>query len=237
MAGHSKWANIKHRKGAQDAKRAKLFTVAAKAITLAAQHGGGDPEMNASLKMAIEKARAINMPKDNIARAIARGTGEGGDGARIEEVVYEAMGPGGSAFVIVCATDNTNRTLTDVKTALKKNGGKFVSGGGVLFQFSHVGQLAVTADDTERIELAAIESGAQDIEMEGETMIVTTAVSDLHRVREALEAEGATVVDARIAYVPTQETVLNDADAAAYEKLRAAIEDCDDVQEVFTTVS
>ncbi len=237
MAGHSKWANIKHRKGAQDAKRAKIFTVAAKAITLAAQSGGGDPDTNAALKMAIEKARAVNMPNDNIQRAIKRGTGEGREGARIEEVVYEAMGPGGSAFVILCATDNTNRALTDVKTVLKKNGGKFVSGGGVLFQFAHVGQIAVETHDTEAVELAAIDAGAEDVAVDGDTVIITTNVQDLHSVRAALEDHGIAVADMRIAYVPTQVVELSGDVRAAYEKLYSALDDVDDVQDIFTNVA
>lgn len=238
MSGHNKWSSIKHKKAATDAKRAKVFTVAAREITLAAQSGGGDPEMNAALKMAIEKARAVNMPKDNIQRAIKRGTGEAAEGARIEEVVYEAMGPGGSAMMIVCATDNTNRALTDVKTALKKNGGKFVSGGGVAFQFRHVGQLALEGADADDLELAAIDAGAEDVEVQEDgTVVATTAVSDVHAVRSALEDAGVTVREMRIAYVPTQPVVLAEADRAAYEKLAEALDDVDDVQEIFDNVA
>ncbi len=238
MSGHNKWSSIKHKKAATDAKRAKVFTVAAREITLAAQSGGGDPEMNAALKMAIEKARAVNMPKDNIQRAIKRGTGEAAEGARIEEVVYEAMGPGGSAMMVVCATDNTNRALTDVKTALKKNGGKFVSGGGVAFQFRHVGQLALEGADADDLELAAIDAGAEDVEVQEDGAVVaTTAVSDVHAVRSALEDAGVTVREMRIAYVPTQPVVLAEADRAAYEKLAEALDDVDDVQEIFDNVA
>ncbi len=237
MSGHNKWSSIKHKKAATDAKRAKVFTRVAKDITIAAQSGGGDPEMNASLKMAIEKARAANMPKDNIERAIKRGTGEGSEGARIEEVLYEAMGPGGSAMLILCATDNTNRALTEVKTVLKKNGGKFVSGGGVAFQFAHVGQIAVETDDVESVELAAIDAGAEDVVVNDGTVIITTSVQDLHSVRSALESAGIVVADARIAYVPTQEITLAGADAQAYEALYDLVEELDDVQEVFTNVA
>lgn len=237
MSGHSKWSSIKHKKAATDAKRAKIFTVAARLITIAAQSGGGDPEGNPSLKMAIDKARKANMPKDNIQRAIKRGTGEGTDAARIEEVLYEAMGPEGSAMLILCATDNTNRSLTDVKTALKKNGGKFVSGGGVAFQFTHVGQIIIEADDVESVELLAIEVGAQDVDVEDNTVAITTTIVNFHIVREGLIAEGLTIADARITYVPQQLVELSSEGAATFTQLHSILDDVDDVQEIFTNVS
>ncbi len=238
MSGHNKWSSIKHKKAATDAKRAKIFTVVAKNITLAAQQGGGDPEMNAALKMAIEKARSVNMPKDNIERAIKRGTGEIDGGTRIEEVVYEAMGPSGSAFIIVCATDNTNRALTEVKTTLKKNGGKFVSGGGVAFQFKHVGRIVVRTDDPDAVELLAIDAGAEDVERKGDdAIVITTAVKDVHAVRAHLEEHGVAVDDVSIVYIPTQTITLRDDEKVSYDALYSAIEGCDDVQEIYSNVA
>jgi len=237
MSGHNKWSGIKHRKEAQDNKRAKIFTRVAKLITIAAQQGGGDLDSNPSLKVVVDKARSVNMPNDNIQRAIKRGTGEGGDATKIEEVLYEAMGPEGSAMLILCATDNTNRALTDVKTALKKNDGKFVSGGGVLFQFAHVGQIAVETDDVDAVELAAIEAGAEDVSADEGVVIVTTAVSELHVVREQLIADGLAVADVRIAYVPQQTVELSASGAALYENLYDVLDEIDDVQEIYTNVA
>ena len=236
MSGHNKWSTIKHRKGAQDAKRSKIFSRIAKMIIVAAQQGGGDPEMNSSLKLLLAQARKANMPKDNIERAIKRGTGEGGDAVRFEEINYEAMGPDGSAMIIVCTTDNTNRALTDVKIALKKNGGKFVPSGSVSFQFKHVGHIVVSGDDLDTIELSAIEAGAQDTERgDGEILIVTDS-KDLHTVRENLEKEGFTIEKAELTYVSEQPVTLSKESLESFKKLREAIEEVDDVQDIFDNV-
>ncbi len=237
MSGHNKWSSIKHKKAATDAKRAKVFTRVAKDITLAAQSGGGDPESNPTLKVAIEKARSVNMPKDNVMRAIKRGTGENSDGAKIEEVLYEAMGPGGSAMLILCATDNTNRALTEVKTALKKNGGKFVSGGGVAFQFAHVGQIAVSSDDEDAVTLAAIDAGAEDVAVHNGAVVITTPVADLHTVQVAMADAGFTIADARVTYVPQQAVALAGEQRAQYDALYDVLDDLDDVQEIYTNVA
>ena len=178
MSGHNKWSGIKHRKEAQDSRRAKVFTRITKNIIVAVQQGGADLSMNPTLKTVLASARAANMPSDNIERAIRRATGDGGE-ARIEEVLYEAIGPGGVAMLILCATDNTNRALTDVKTVLKKNGGKFVPVGSVSFQFDHVGRIAVATDDPDAVELAAIDAGARDTERDDGTVLIYTAREDL----------------------------------------------------------
>ncbi len=237
MSGHNKWSSIKHKKAATDAKRAKVFTRVAKDITLAAQSGGGDPESNPTLKVAIEKARSVNMPKDNIMRAIKRGTGESSDSAKIEEVLYEAMGPGGSAMLILCATDNTNRALTDVKTALKKNGGKFVSGGGVAFQFAHVGQIIVASEDEDAVTLAAIDAGAEDVAMRDGAVVITTPVADLHSVQTVITDGGFTITDACVTYIPQQTVTLTDDVYAQYSALYDVLDDLDDVQEIYTNVA
>ena len=240
MSGHSKWSTIKHKKAITDAKRSKIFTQMARAITVAAQSGGGDPDTNFMLRMAIDQARAVNVPKDNILRAIKRGTGELKDGCRIETVVYEAMGPGGVAMLILCNTDNTNRTVSDVKTALKKNGGKFVSGGGVRFQFSQVGQIAVETDKPEEIELTAIDAGAEDIMVEKSdgkpVVIIITEVKNLQSVKESVESCGCKIADARITYVPKQTVELSNQDLTSYKQLREALEDVDDISEIYDTL-
>lgn len=234
MAGHSKWANIKHRKGAQDAKRGKIFNRIAKAIIVAAQNGGGDPEMNGTLKVALEQARAANMPKDNIERAIKRGTGETGDGLKMEEVIYEALSPEGVAMMILCTTDNTNRSLTEVKTALKKNNGKFVPSGSVSFQFQHVGQilLDISGHDADEVELAAIDAGAEDVEIEDETCLITTAVANFTSTQEKISAD-YTVTEANLIYLPSQTIELDDEKSASYESFFDIIEEVDDVTEIF----
>jgi len=236
MSGHNKWSSIKHRKGAQDAKRSKIFSRIAKMIIVAAQQGGGDPEMNSSLKLLLAQARKANMPKDNINRAIKRGSGVGGESIRFEEVTYEAMGPDGSCIMINCMTDNTNRALTDVKIALKKNGGKFVPSGSVSFQFKYIGNIIISSDDLDTVELAAIEAGAEDTEQgEGEILIMTDS-KDLHNVRDSLEKEGFTIEKAELVYISQQPVHLSDDSLAAFEKLYDALEDVDDVQNIFHNV-
>jgi len=235
MAGHSKWANIKHRKGAQDAKRAKVFSRMSKNIILAAQSGGADIETNYALKVAVDAARKVNMPKDNIDRAIKSAVG--GDGAaRLEEVLYEAMGPEGSAFIITCATDNTNRSLTDVKTALKKNGGKFVPSGSVSFNFSHVGLIIIEPSDHEVAELDAIDAGASDVKSEESVLIITTEVTDFHTAQTALTDKGYEIQESLLSYEPTQTVELSEEARRAYETLYEILDDIDDVQDIFTNV-
>ncbi len=244
MSGHSKWSTIKHKKAATDARRSKVFTQMARVITVAAQGGGGDPETNFMLRMAIDQARSVNVPKENIARAIKRGTGELKDGAQIETLVYEAMGPGGVAMVIVCATDNSNRTISEVKTALKKNDGKFVSGGGVLHQFEHVAQIVVTVDsdeEVEEVELSAIDAGADDVETEdnadidAKTVVIITQIAQFQAVRSAVENLGD-VKFAQIVYLPAQKINLDGNALEKYQKLYEALDELDDVSEIFDSL-
>jgi YebC/PmpR family DNA-binding regulatory protein len=233
MSGHNKWSSIKHRKGAQDAKRSKIFSRIAKAIAVAVQNGGPDPETNSTLKLAMDQGRKANMPKDNIERAMKRGSGE--SDVRIEEVTYEGMGPGGSAMMIMCATDNTNRTLTDVKTALKKNGGKFVPSGSVSFQFDFVGYISTTPADLETAELEAIEYGAEDVFAEDENLIIITKAQDLHTVLKNIDTE--TVNEAKLIYHPTQSVELSESDREKYTALYDIIEELDDVVEIFDNIA
>ncbi len=235
MAGHSKWANIKHRKGAQDAKRAKVFSRAAKLIILAAQNGGADPETNYPLKTAIDSARKVNMPKDNIERAIKAGAGSEND-IKIEEVVYEAMGPEGASMIIFCATDNTNRALTDVKTALKKTGGKFVPSGSLSFNYNHVGIITLEPKNVDSAELDAIDAGAADVITEENKLIVITSLTDFHTVQKKLTEKKYEFIHAKISYEPTQKVTLSEAGLSAFEALYDAIDEIDDVQEIYTNV-
>lgn len=231
MSGHNKWSGIKHRKEAQDAKRSKIFTRVGKEIAVAVQSGGTDPVTNNALRIAIDHARKANMPKDNIDRAISRGSGA--DGARIEEVTYEAIAPGGAAMMIVCATDNTNRTLTDIKTLLKKNNGKFVPAGSVSFQFDHVGYVILTPADAAAAEMAAIDAGAEDVFSADGTLTVVTKPQDVHAVADALPDDAT---DIRLVYRPTQTVRLSAADAAAYTALYDVIDAHDDVTAIFDNV-
>lgn len=232
MSGHNKWSGIKHRKEAQDAKRSKIFTRIAKAIAVAVQNSGPDIETNSALRLAIEQGRKANMPKDNIDRAIKRGSGE--DETRIEEVVYEAMGPGGVAMMITCATDNTNRTLTEIKTALKKNNGKFVPSGSVSFQFDYVGYIVTTPKDLDQAELHAIESGAEDVIREDDHLTIITKPQELHAILKHIDDE---ILEARLVYSPTQTVDLSSDDQQMYTALYDIIDGLDDVVEIFDNLS
>lgn len=236
MSGHSHWAGIKHRKGINDAKRAKIFTKHGKLITIAAREGGGKPETNFQLRLAIDRARLDNMPKDNIERAIKRGTGELKEGAEISEVIYEAYGPGQVAMLIKAATDNKNRTLGEIKTILTKSGGKLVPAGSVSYLFKHVGNINITVpqeSDPYALEEKAIDAGAEDTIYVDNTLTVFTRVEDLQKVRENLETAGLTIEDASLVYAPLQKTELNADDKLDYEKLLETLDEQDDVQEIF----
>lgn len=235
MSGHSHWAGIKHKKGLNDAKRAGIFTKFGRIVTLAARDGGGNPESNFKLRLAIDQARSVNMPKENIERAIKRGTGELKDAAEIEEIVYEGYGPGNVAMLIKTATDNRNRTVSEVKTLLTKGGGKMVAEGAVAFMFRPVGEVAVEIGnhDHESLEMQAIEAGAEDIAFTEDLFLVYTKVEDLKAVKEALEQNGMTLQNAGLSYLPTQKTELSADDRARYEALLEKLDDHDDVQAVY----
>lgn len=235
MSGHSHWAGIKHHKGINDAKRAKIFTKHGKLITIAAR-GGGDPGTNFKLRLVIDRARLDNMPKDNIERAVKRGTGELKDGAEIEEVTYEAYGPGQVAMLIKTATDNKNRTVGELKNILTKAGGKLVPVGSVGFLFRQVGQINLTVpegSDPYELEMRAIEAGAEDTIYADNTLTVFTKLEELQRVQENLEKMTVQVADAMPVYVPLQKTSLGASDKSAYEKILEALDDQDDVQEIY----
>lgn len=236
MAGHSKWANIQHRKGRQDEKRGAAFSRVAKEITVAAKLGGGDPSFNPRLRLAIEKAKSVNMPKDKIENAIKKGTGEL-EGVDYSEVRYEGYGIGGAAVMVDCMTDNKTRTVAAVRHAFSKYGGNMGTDGCVAFQFKHCGQL-VFAPGTDEAKLmdAAIEAGAEDVLTNDDGSIeVITPPADFLVVKEALEAAGFKAEYAEVTMKPLAETVLAGEDAAKMQKLLDALEDLDDVQEVYTT--
>jgi YebC/PmpR family DNA-binding regulatory protein len=236
MAGHSKWANIQHRKGRQDAKRGKIFTKLIKEITVAARMGGGDINFNPRLRAAVAEAKEENMPADNITRAIKRGTGEL-EGVSYEEIRYEGYGINGAAIIIDCLTDNKQRAVADVRHALSKNGGNLGTDGSVAFLFKHCGSLIFPPGTSEdQVMEAALEAGAEDIITDEDGSIeVITAPSDFTAVKEALESVGLKPVLAEVTMKPGNETVFTGDDAVKMQKLLDALEDLDDVQDVYTT--
>ena len=236
MSGHSKWSSIKHKKGAADAKRGKLFSKLSRAIIVAAKEGGGDPDNNLALANAIEKARSYSMPKDNIDRAIAKGTGEGADGSAYETVVYEGYAADGVAVLVEALTDNRNRTAADVRHAFSKNGGSLGTTGAVAWLFERRGIVLVPADgvDEDELMLAVAEGGAEDVELDGSTFQVTTEPEALNEVRQAIEAAGFTVESAEATMVPkTTVEIADESTARKVMRLIDALEDNDDVQEVY----
>ncbi len=234
MAGHSKWANIKHRKAAVDAKRGKIYTKLAREITVAAREGGGDPEFNPRLRTAIEKARKFNMPKENIERAIKRGTGEI-EGASYEEVTYEGYGPGGVAVIVKCLTDNRNRAASEVRHAFSKHGGNLGTSGCVSWMFERKGVIIVPGSvDEDELMMAAIDAGAEDIKKEDGSFTVYTEPSELESVKEALKKSGIDIEDAKVDMIPQNTVRVEGETAVKVLKLLDALEDLDDVQEVYS---
>jgi YebC/PmpR family DNA-binding regulatory protein len=236
MSGHSKWSTIKHKKGAADAKRGQLFTKLSKAIIVAARDGGPDPANNLALQNAIEKARSYSMPKDNIERAIARGAGTDSDATAYETVVYEGYGPEGVAVLVEALTDNRNRTASDVRHLFAKHGGNLGTSGAVSWIFERRGIVLVPAEgvDEDELMLAAAEGGADDLERDGSSFSISCAPESLHAVREAVEAAGFTVESAELTMVPKNTVAIEDeATAKKVMKLVEALEDNDDVQDVY----
>lgn len=235
MAGHSKWANIQHRKGRQDAKRGALFTRLIKEITVAAKMGGGDPAMNPRLRLAMEKAADGNMPKDTVQRAIQRGVG-GLEGVNYEEIRYEGYGVAGAAVIIDCLTDNRTRTVADVRHALTKHGGNLGTDGSVAFQFTHCGQLMFApGTDEDKLMEVGLEAGAQDILSNDDgSLEVITEPGDFIAVKTALEAAGLKAEVAEITMKPQNELELTGDDAVKMQKILDALENVDDVQQVYT---
>ncbi|HRO59956.1 MAG TPA: YebC/PmpR family DNA-binding transcriptional regulator [Burkholderiaceae bacterium] len=235
MAGHSKWANIQHRKNRQDEKRGKLFTRVIRELTVAAKMGGGDPAMNPKLRLAMDKASDANMPKDTVQRAIAKGAG-GLEGDNYEEIRYEGYGIGGAAVIVDCLTDNRTRTVADVRHALSKNGGNLGTDGSVAFMFRHCGQVMFApGTDEDAVMEAAIEAGAEDIHTDDEGGIeVLCAPADFSDLKAAFEQAGLKPDVAEITMRPDNMVSLAGDDAARMQKLLDALENVDDVQQVYT---
>jgi YebC/PmpR family DNA-binding regulatory protein len=233
MSGHSKWASIKHKKGAADAKRGKLFTKLARAVTVAARDGGGDPDGNPALATAIQKARDASMPKDNIQRAVDRGAGVGVDAAAIERVVFEGYGPGGAAILVEALTDNRNRASADVRHAFSKHNGSLGEPGSVAWIFEKRGVVAVDADRYGEDDLiVAIDAGAEDVHDEGDALRVLCEPADLSAVREALDAAGVEIQSADLAIEPKSTVEVRGNDAKSLLALIETLEEHDDVNEV-----
>ena len=232
MAGHSKWANIKHRKGAQDAKRGKIFTKLIKEITVAAKIGGGDLESNARLRLAVDKGKQANMPKDNIERAIKKGTGDL-DGVTYEEGIFEGYGPGGIAVIVEFLTDNRTRTVADVRHAFNKYGGSLGVSGSVAFMFDRKGQIIFGEDnDFETIFEAALEFGAEDVKEEDGIIEVVTDPTDFETVKNSLEEQGLTYQSAEVTMIPQNMNPIEGKPAESLMKMIDVLEDNDDVQDV-----
>jgi len=234
MSGHSKWHSIKHKKGAADAARGKIFTRHAKLITIAARDGGGDPEMNPALRLAIENAKKQNMPNANIERAIKKGTGEDKNAAQFFEILYEGYGPAGVAILVECLTDNKNRTVSSVRSTFTKNGGNLGESGSVAFLFETKGVIEIT-NPSDDLEMAAIDAGAENLENADGILEIFTAPKDLFAVKSALEKAGAEISVAEIRRNPTTEVKITDEKTAAQIfKLLSALEENDDVSNVFS---
>jgi YebC/PmpR family DNA-binding regulatory protein len=236
VSGHSKWSSIKHKKGAADARRGQLFSKLSRAIIVAAKEGGADPSGNLALQNAIEKARSYSMPKDNIERAIAKGSGSDAEAASFETVVYEGYGPEGVAVLVEALTDNRNRTASDVRHAFTKHGGNLGTTGAVAWQFERRGVVLVPAGgvDEESVLVAAAEGGADDVELDGSSFVVTSAPESLSAVRQALEDGGFTVESVELAMVPKTTVAVSDESVARrIVKLVEGLEDTEDVQDVY----
>jgi YebC/PmpR family DNA-binding regulatory protein len=234
MSGHSHFAGIKHRKGINDAKRAKVFTKYAKPIVIAARDGGGNPATNFKLRLAIDKAQEFNMPKANIERAIKRGTGEL-KGAEISEIIYEAKGPGNILMLIECATDNKNRAVSELKSILSKNGGKLGEAGSSMWNFEQAGSILIEAGerDKDELELIAIDAGAKDTKIEESSLIIFTDPKDLQTVKNGLEKESIKILEAGLIFLPKSAVEIDENTRIDYEKLLEALDDQDDVNEIY----
>jgi YebC/PmpR family DNA-binding regulatory protein len=236
LSGHSKWSSIKHKKGAADAKRGQLFSKLSKAIIVAAKNGGGDPANNLALQNAIEKAKSYSMPKDNIDRAIAKGSGADADADAFESITYEGYGPEGVAVIVEALTDNRNRTAADVRHLFSKHGGNLGTDGSVSWQFERRGVVVVPADgvDEEELFLAAADAGADDIEQDGDVFQITSAPDRFAAVRAAVETAGFTVDSSELMLVPkTTVSVDDETKARQVMRLIDALEENDDVQDVY----
>ena len=234
MSGHSKWAGIKHKKAVVDAKRGQAFTRASREITIAAREGGGNPDGNFRLRLAVQKAREINMPHDRIKAAIQRGTGELG-GERLEEIRYEGYGPAGVAIMVDALSDNRNRTSASIRHRFSKGGGNLGESNSVAWMFERKGVISANAGtkDPEEVGLAAIEAGADDVQVDGKSIEVSTSPATFEQVKQAVEGEGVTVENAEITMQPKQTVAVGEDKAAAVLRLMESLEEDDDVQQVY----
>lgn len=239
MSGHSHWATIRRKKGAADAKRGQLFTRLAREIVIAAREGGGDPESNMRLAYAVEKARANNMPKDNIERAIKRGTGESKDGSEYVEITYEGYGPHGIAMLISCVTDNKNRTISEIRHLLSRSGGSMSEAGSVAWQFKRISYFAfpIESHGEDKIFELAVEAGADDVSFDDGTGEIFGPVESFKEIWDALKAAHITAEEAELRFVPNNETELGTDQAVQVMRLIESLEELDDVQSVFSTLS
>lgn len=239
MAGHSKWNNIKNRKGAQDAKRGKIFQKMSREIFMAAKQGGADPDMNPALRLAIEKAKSVNVPNDVVKRALDKATGAGSD-ENYEEVIYEGYGPGGVAVLVFCLTENRNRTAPNIRVAFNRNGGNLGASGSVSYMFDRKGRLFIERTeetDEDMIMLAALEAGAEDIQSTEEGFEIVTETADFLQVKEQLEEEGIEFISAEIEMIPSMYTEISEEHEEDFEKMLDILEDDDDVQNVYHNAS
>ena len=234
MGGHSHWSTIKRQKGASDAKRGQLFTRLSREISVAAREGGPDPSMNPRLRLAIDKAKADNMPNDTIKRAVERGGP--GDANALEEITFEGYGPGGVAILVQTVTDNRNRTVSALRTALSRNNGSLGESGSVAWQFDQCGLIVVDPEgkDADEIALVAIDAGADDVQMQGEQVEVYTAQTDLDKVRKALDESGLKIATAELSMLPKNSVPLDESTAPQALRLLDVIEELDDVQKVYS---
>lgn len=237
MAGHSKWAQIKRKKAVTDKKRGQHFTRLGREITVAARSGGGDPNFNPRLRLAVDTAKAANMPNENIERAIKKGTGEL-EGVDYQEVTYEGYGPGGVAVLIETLTDNPNRTVAEIRHVLSRNGGSLGASGSVAWQFDRKGQIYIDATNTDEDAtiMAALEAGATDMERDGDNFLVSTEATSFHAVQEALKQQGISFTDAELAMVPRTTMHVEGADVPKLLKLLEALEELDDAQKVYSNL-
>ena len=238
MSGHSKWSTIKHQKGAADAKRGVLFTKLSREIALAVRDGGGaDPDMNFKLRLALDRAKSNNMPQDSITRALKRGSGEGSDGESLEQVTYEGYGPGGGAILLQAVTTNRNRTAADVRSAFNRGGGNLGESGCVAWNFDLRGVVTVDIEDEDRAEelgLAAIDAGAEDIQIDEGVLEVYSPIEGLQDVQKSIEAEGVAVRSAELSMVPKTTIALGNKEAEQTLRLLDVLEDLDDIQKAYT---
>jgi YebC/PmpR family DNA-binding regulatory protein len=238
MSGHSKWSTIKRKKGAEDAKRGKIFTRLARDIMLAARNGGGDPTTNPALRLAMDKAKGANMPKDNIERAIKKGTGEL-EGGQVDEITYEAFAPHGVPVLVACITDNRNRALADLRKIFNKMGGNLAEAGSVSWMFDNKGYITIerTDQDPDEVFMMAVEAGAEDVEIGDDVFEIFTAPTDLHLVVSNLEAEGLQVDEATLSQIPKNEIELEQQETIKVMNIIEALEELDDVDQVYSGLS